>query len=231
MGLTTACDRSAAKGENVNVAAAAKPADHPTQSSAPADGEPKAASPSAASAAGDQPAPSVSLSGSRTDRIAGIFRNIVAAGEAPDWETALAAFPGARWGKRETHAPLWGDNSTLTQTGSIDLSGAIYGIDISGVAGRVNRFHLSSPGDDTIEWSTIEPSLRTLGVKSRNIGCHSPTGFGYVRLTSDRGSAVLHKSVNYGSAVPSTDEYEFSLRKPFGDQTEAQAASDRSLCN
>ena len=171
-----------------------------------------------------------SLTGSRTDRIAGILRNIIAASPSRSWEGALAAFPGARWSPRQTHAPLWG-GSTVTHKGSINLAGAVYNIEVYGTANRVNDIQLFSPGDDTVEWEPIARSLRKLGVQLQNVGCHSPTGFGYVRLTGNGQSAILHKSVNYGSAVPSTDVYHFGLNDPFEGRTEAQVIADRTMCS
>jgi hypothetical protein len=138
----------------------------------------------------------------------------------------------ARWRAQETHAPLWGDGSTITQRGSIDLGGTVYEIGISGTGNRVNSFALSSPGDDLLKWAPVERALGAIGMEARNIGCHSPTGFGYVRLTDPAGqSAILHKSVNYGSAVASTDQYAFVLDNPFDGSTEAAIAADRSFCD
>jgi hypothetical protein len=56
------------------------------------------------------------------------------------------------------------------------------------------------------------------------------TGFGWVRLTVGGHSAILHKSVNYGTGVPSTDIYSFVLDDPFDNRTEAEVAADRSFC-
>ncbi|MFN3514529.1 MAG: hypothetical protein ACK41C_15885 [Phenylobacterium sp.] len=210
-------------------AAAAAAADPSPAVSADPIAEPQAQAASSTQAASVQPPP-LALQGSRTDRIAGLLRNSVGPSQSRDWDTARAAFPGARWRARKTHPARW-DGSTVTHGGSIDLGGAVYEIHLSGTANRVNQIHLSSPGDDTVEWEPIEKALRTLGVRPQNIGCHSPTGFGYVRLTYGGQSAILHKSVNYGSGVPSTDEYIFVLDDPFGGRTEAEVARDRSLCS
>ena len=169
------------------------------------------------------------VTGSRPQRIAQVLGNIVVAGQSRSWDAALAAFPGAAWQPRENHAPLW-DGSTLTQIGSIDLGGAVYQARVTGLPDRVKEIHLSSPGDDLVEWSPIAAALREQGTQARNIGCHSPTGFGYVGLARDGHSAILHKSVNYGTMVPSTDEYSFVIDNPFDGRSEAEITADRSWC-
>src|SRR5690606_4261690 len=146
-----------------------------------------------------------------------------------DWDSAVAAFAGAHWQGRERHAPNY-MGSTQTQRGTIAIGGARYGIGISGTAGRVNEIVFDSPGEDLMDWGPIEAAIRASGMEARNIGCHSPTGFGWVRLAADGHSAVLHKSVNYGTAVQSTDIYTFVLDDPFDGRTEAQAAADRTFC-
>ena len=161
--------------------------------------------------------------------MAQLFRNLVWATHTRDWDSATAAFAGARWQRRESHAPNY-MGSTMTQSGTIAIGGAEYGIGISGTSGRVNEIVFDSPGDDLMEWAPIEAAIRASGMQARNIGCHSPTGFGWVRLTADGHSAILHKSVNYGTAVQSTDIYAFVLDDPFDGRTEAQAAADRSFC-
>lgn len=169
------------------------------------------------------------VTGSRAERIARLLGNIAVASQSRSWDAAVAAFPGATWQPRRTHAPLW-DGSTLTQIGSIDLGGAIYDARVTGLPDRVKEIHLSSPGDDLVEWSLIAAALREQGTQARTIGCHSPTGFGYVGLARAGRSAILHKSVNYGTMVPSTDEYSFVIDNPFDGRSEAEVAADRSLC-
>ncbi len=197
---TTAC--------GLTVAAALAPADAP------------AATPAAQTGA---------LTGTRTEQIAQLFRNIVGATQTRSWDAAMAAFAGAKWQSRTTHSRNW-FGSTVTQGGTIEIGGAIYGVDIGGTETRINTILFDSPGDDQMEWGAIEAAMRALGMQSNNIGCHSPSGFGWVRLTADGHSAILHKSVNYGSAVPSTDIYSFTPDNPFDGKTEAQVAADRSLC-
>ncbi len=174
-------------------------------------------------------APVLALSGPRTAQMAQLFRNIVGATRSRAWEATLAAFPGARWEKRTTHAPNW-MGSTITQSGTIAIGGARYGIGISGTAARVNEIVFDSPGDDLVEWDPNAAAIRAVGMEARNVGCHSPTGFGWVRLTADGHTAILHKSVNYGTAVESTDIYSFVLDDPFDGRTEAEAARDRTFC-
>lgn len=197
-------------------------------------GSPAAAALTAAAGAAATPpaalAPQpVMLSGSRPEQMAQLFRNIVGATRSRDWDAAVAAFPGARWEPRTTHTPNW-LGSTRTQSGTIAIGGARYGVSLSGTSARINEILFDSPGDDLMDWSTIERAIRALGMDARNIGCHSPTGFGWVRLTADGHSAILHKSLNYGTAVASTDIYAFTLDDPFDDRTEEQVAADRSLC-
>jgi hypothetical protein len=188
-----------------------------------------AGSPAKPSATADARSAGAPLTGSRTQQIAQLFRNIVGATRTREWDAAVAAFPGARWEQRTTHAPNW-LGSTRTQSGTIAIGGARYGVNLSGTSTRINEILFDSPGDDLVDWATIEAAIRALGMEARNIGCHSPTGFGWVRLTADGHSAVLHKSVNYGTAVASTDIYAFLLDDPFDGRTEAQVAADRSLC-
>jgi hypothetical protein len=171
----------------------------------------------------------VALSGDRVRQMAQLFRNVVGATRSREWDAAIAAFPGARWEPRTTHAPNW-LGSTSTQVGTIAIGGARYGVSLSGTPARINEILFDSPGDDLMEWSPIADAMRSLGMDARNIGCHSPTGFGWVRLTADGHTAILHKSVNYGTAVASTDIYAFMLDDPFDGRTEAQVAADRSLC-
>ncbi len=202
----------------------------PAPTPALAADQPAAASttPAAAPTTAESP-PVRALDGSRTAQMAQLFRNLVWATRSREWEATLAAFPGARWDKRTTHAPNW-MGSTLTQSGTIAIGGARYGIGISGTAARVNEIVFDSPGDDLMEWEPIAAAIRALGMEARNVGCHSPTGFGWVRLSADGHTAILHKSVNYGTAVASTDIYAFILDDPFDGRTEAQVAADRSLC-
>lgn len=170
-----------------------------------------------------------SLTGSRAEQMAALFRNIVLATRGRDWNGAITAFSGAKWEPRANHPANWA-GSTASQNGTIALAGAAYDVRISGTANRVNEIQFDSPPDDLMEWGPIAAALRAAGVEARNIGCHSPTGFGFVRLTVDGHSAILHKSVNYGTAVPSTDIYAFTLDDPFDGRTEAEVAADRSLC-
>lgn len=174
------------------------------------------------------PAPAT-LIGTRADQIAQVLRNIVGAAQSRSWDAAIAAFPGAEWERRTTHAPDW-LGSTNTQRGSIVIGGAVYGVNLSGNSARINEILFDSPGDDLMEWTPIAAALEGIGMDVRNVGCHSPTGFGWVRLTAGGHSAVLHKSVNYGTMVPSTDIYTFLFDDPFDGRTEAEAAADRSFC-
>lgn len=174
-------------------------------------------------------APAAELSGTRPEQIARLLRNIVGAAQSRTWDATIAAFPGARWQRRASHAANW-VGSTATQRGSIVLGGAEYGVSIGGTANRVNEIIFDSPGDDLVDWVPIEAAIRGIGMQARNVGCHSPTGFGWVRLTDRGNSAVLHKSVNYGTAVASTDIYAFVLDDPFDGRSEAEVAADRSLC-
>lgn len=185
-----------------------------------------AAPPSAAPAT---PAPTAALSGSRSNRLAQIFVNIMNAAADRSWASAAVAFPGARWSAREQHAPYY-DGSTHSRQGKIDLGGSVYTISLNGLQDRIKSFELTSPDDDLADWTEIASALNGMSTQARNIGCLSPTGFGYVRLTKGGKSAVLHKFVNYGSRVPSTDVYAFMLDDPFQGSTELQVASDRSLC-
>lgn len=169
------------------------------------------------------------LSGTRPEQMAQLLRNIVAVTQSRSWDATVAAFSGARWQPRTSHAPNW-VGSTSTQSGTILIGGAAYGVSIGGTSARINEIVFDSPGDDLMEWEPIEAALRAIGLQPRNVGCHSPTGFGWVRLTADGHSAVLHKSVNYGTAVASTDIYSFVLDDPFDGRTEAEVAGDRSLC-
>ncbi|QYU69529.1 hypothetical protein J4558_05140 [Leptolyngbya sp. 15MV] len=180
-------------------------------------------------ASGPAQAPATGLHGTRAAQLAQLLRNIVGATQSRSWDAAIAAFPGARWEARTSHAPNW-VGSTITQRGTIPIGGAVYGVNIDGTASRINTILFDSPGDDLMEWPVIEAAIRALGMDARNIGCHSPTGFGWVRLTADGRSAVLHKSINYGTRVASTDIYTFNLADPFDGRTEAQVAADRSLC-
>ena len=182
----------------------------------------------AAGAAPDATAPAA-LTGSREERLAGLLRNVVARGGARSWDAVMAAFPGARWEARKTQAPNWA-GATHTQAGLIDLAGSVYHIGIEGTAERVSRIDISSPGNDNVAWDAIEAVLPAVGMQARNVGCHSPTGFGYVRLAAEGYSEVLHKYLNYGTMVPSTDVYAFMLDDPFDSRTEAEVAADRSLC-
>jgi len=169
------------------------------------------------------------LQGTRTERLAQLFRNVVAATGSRSYETAMAAFPGAAWQARATFPARWG-GVTTSQGGSIDLGGATYDIAIDGTADRIISIGFTGPGDDNLPWEPIETAIRAIGMQSRNIGCHSPTGFGYVRLTDGAHTAILHKFVNYGRLVPSTDVYMLNLDDPLDGRTEAQVAADRSLC-
>lgn len=243
LGITTACDEGATggnsgmpgdppmSGDDAQPAPPAAPSTAaPKADAGEGDGSEKGAVVAADQIQGNKGADKpMAPNGSRSNQIATILRNVIGGSQSRDWAPALAAFSGARWEPPETHAPLWG-GSTITRRGSISLGGAAYAITVSGTPERVNDVQLSSPGNDTMEWEPIARALRALDVQPRNIGCHSPTGFGYVRLTGGGHSAILHKSVNYGSAVPSTDEYYFALRDPLGGKTEAQVAADRSLC-
>lgn len=184
--------------------------------------------PAAAPTTAESP-PVGALSGSRTAQMAQLFRNIVGATRSREWDATLAAFSGARWEKRTTHAPNW-MGSTITQSGTIAIGGVRYGVDVSGTTARVNEILFDSPGNDQMEWEPIAAAIRALGMEARNVGCHSPTGFGWVRLTADGHTAILHKSVNYGTAVQSTDIYSFVLDDPFDGRTEAEAARDRTFC-
>lgn len=175
------------------------------------------------------PASPAELSGSRPEQIAQLLRNLVGATQSRTWDSVIAAFPGAQWQARTNHAANW-TGSTSTQRGSIMLGGAEYGVSIGGTAARINEIMFDSPGDDLVGWAPIEAALRALGMEARNIGCHSPTGFGWVRLAASGKSAVLHKSINYGTGVPSTDIYSFVLDDPFDGRSEAEIAADRSLC-
>lgn len=191
-----------------------------------------AAAGSANEAAGTTPgsdAEAQAVTGSRPQQIAQVLGNITMASQSRSWDAAVAAFPGAAWQPRESHAPLW-DGSTLTQIGSIDLGGAIYQARVTGLPDRVKEIHLSSPGNDGVEWSLVADALREQGTQARNIGCHSPNGFGYVGLAREGRSAILYKFVNYGTMVPSTDEYSFVIDNPFDGRSEAEVAADRSLC-
>lgn len=191
-----------------------------------------AASPTADSATDSAPAAqaqTAALTGTRPRQIAQVLRNIVGATRTRDWNTVLAAFAGARWQARTTHDRDW-FGSTATQSGRIEIGGATYGVNVSGTGSRVNFILFDSPGDDLVEWAQIDTAIRAIGMQARNIGCHSPTGFGWVRLTADGHSAVLHKYLNYGSMVPATDVYVFALDAPFDGRSEADVASDRSMC-
>jgi hypothetical protein len=178
----------------------------------------------------DAPAAAVSaLQGTRTERLAQLFRNLVAATGSRSYETAMAAFPDATWRNRTSFAPRWG-GITTSQGGSIGLGGAVYDIAIEGTADSVASIGFTGPGNDNLPWEPIEVAIRAIGMESRNIGCHSPTGFGYVRLTDGDRSAILHKFLNFGTLVPSTDVYIFNLDDPLDGRTEAEVAADRSLC-
>ncbi len=169
------------------------------------------------------------LTGSREERLARALQNVVVASRERTWDAARAAFPGARWEPRKTQAANW-LGATHMQSGTINLAGAVYNVAIEGVTDRVKRIELASPGDDNLDWAPIERALRAQGATSQTIGCLSPTGFGFVRVTAGGQRAVMHKFVNYGSRVPSVDFYAFTFDDPFDGRTEAQVASDRSLC-
>ena len=169
------------------------------------------------------------LSGTRVEQLAQMLRNIVPATHARDWESAIAAFPGAQWAARESHQPNWfGSNQSLS--GTISLAGVRYDVGISGTAEIVNEISIGGPGNDNLEWSEIAAAIPATGASSRNIGCHSPTGYGYVRIDYQGLSAIMHKFLNYGTAVPSTDHYNFMLVDPLDGKTEAEVAADRSFC-
>ena len=182
-----------------------------------------------ATPAAANPAVQSTLTGSRVERLAQLLRNTVIASQTRTWDAALAAFPGARWQPRKRQPADW-SGTTHTQSGTIDLGGAVYTVAVNGVADRVKVIELSSPPDDNLDWTPIERAVRAQGAASQTIGCMGPTGFGFVRLTAGRHQAVMHKFVNYGSGVPSVDFYAFWLDDPFQGQSEAQVASDRSLC-
>lgn len=193
---------------------------------APAPAPAKAPSPAPAPAASATPA---ALTGSRNDQMAQVLRNLVGALQTRTWDAALAAFPGARWKARRTHARSW-IGATQSQDGAVRIGNATYGVEVNGTATRILGITFDSPGDDTMDWEPIAAALRRIGVQPTNIGCHSPTGFGWVRLTAGNGSAVLHKAVNYGTGVASTDIYTFIPDNPFDGRSEADVARDRSLC-
>ncbi|OYX63957.1 MAG: hypothetical protein B7Y88_12110 [Sphingomonadales bacterium 32-64-17] len=179
--------------------------------------------------AGATEAPAPPLTGTRIEQLAQLLRNIAPAAHERSWVRAMAAFPGASWGARESHRPNWyGSDQSLS--GVIRLDGVTYDIGISGTAEVVNEINIGGPGNDNLEWSEIAAAIPATGASSRNIGCHSPTGFGYVRLTFEGQSAVMHKFMNYGTAVPSTDHYNFMLIDPMDGKTEAEVAADRTYC-
>lgn len=169
------------------------------------------------------------LRGTRPERIAQLLRNILATAPSRSYETIMAAFPGTDWEQRTTY-PLPRGGTVTSQSGSIDLGGVTYLVDIEGTPERVTAVALSGPENDNLPWEPIEAAIRASGFQSRNIGCHSPTGFGYVRLTDGDHTAILHKFLNYGTMVPSTDHYVFTLDDPFHGGSEAAVAADRSLC-
>lgn len=185
-------------------------------------------SPAADPAAADVQ-PAASLEGSRAERLARLIGNVVPASESRSWEAARAAFPGARWDARNRHAPIWG-GADHTQAGSIALGNAVYELRITGLADRVSEIHISGPANDNLEWQPIAEALGASGTQPRTLGCLSPTGFGFVKLTAGGRSVILHKFVNFGTQVPSTDEYSFVFEDPLGGRSEAEVAADRSWC-
>jgi hypothetical protein len=190
-----------------------------------ASAEPPASATDSALVAADVSA----LRGTRAQRLAQLMRNVMAAAPSRSYETIMAALPGATWRQRTTY-PMPRGGTVTSQGGLIDLDGAIYQIDIEGTPQRVSAISFSGPDDDNLPWEPIETAIRASGFQSRNIGCHSPTGFGYVRLTDGARTAILHKFLNYGTLVPSTDFYMFNLDDPLDGRTEAEVAADRSLC-
>lgn len=169
------------------------------------------------------------LSGSRTEQLAQLFSNLVVATADRGWDSAMAAFPGTVWTGEERHKANW-YGSTLTRSGEISLRDAVYTVSLSGVVDRVNEYAISGPGNDNLQWSAIEAAMPAAGLESRNIGCHSPTGFGYVRLTAGGRSIVMHKFLNYGTGVPSTDVYMITPDNSFDGSSEAAIVADRSTC-
>jgi len=143
---------------------------------------------SASAAMDNAAAPTVSgaapqnLSGTRPEQMAQLLRNIVRGTRTRDWDTAIAAFPEARWQRQTVHAPNW-VGSTNTRNGMIFVGGVAYDISLSGTATRINEITVNSPPDDLMDWPEIAAALPAQAAEGHNIGCHSPTGFGWVRLT------------------------------------------------
>jgi|SRR5690606_18587686 hypothetical protein len=167
--------------------------------------------------------------GGRAERLARLIGNVVPASESRSWDAARAAFPGASWGTRNRHAPLWG-GADHSQVGSIDLGNAVYELRISGLSDRVSEIHITGPANDNLDWEPVAAALNASGTQARTLGCLSPTGFGFVKLTANGRSVILHKFVNFGTQVPSTDEYSFVFDDPLGGKSEAEVAADRSWC-
>lgn len=169
------------------------------------------------------------LTGSRANRLAELLANIVSVTHARTWDAAHTAIPGATWFPRQTHRRLY-DGSIVSQSGEIDLGDVRYTLTVTGIPNQVKSITINGPANDNLEWALVAGALQANRARGENIGCHSPTGFGWVRIFAGGRSAIMHKFINYGTMVPSTDVYSFAFDDPFDGKTETQVSQDRSFC-
>lgn len=157
----------------------------------------------------EAPAPAA-LTGTRAERIAQVFRGVIAASGTRGWDEVQAAFPGARWQPRERMNPPNGDGSDVLLVGAIDMAGENYEIMLTGRRQAVDTITFSAPEGTTVERAPIRSALSALGVTQQTVGCIGMM-LHVVRLTSAGRSLVFEDGVNEGSMVEPSDYYTFDF--------------------